>query len=243
MRGDVGIWHEDLSRAHPRVRDGLQRRPLIGPAKGSRRADVRADGQRAHAARRQGVIPCTEQRRVISVLASSRRAGETTMKAIADLPTFDPESGELLSVVETPKDSRNKYAFNPSLGLFELRRVLPRGMLFPYDFGFIPATKADDGDPLDVLLMLEDSAPQGCVIRDSRHRGDRGPSARGERRVGAQRPPDRRRRARQTPRRSEERQRAQPEESSTRSRPSSATITRSTARNSSLSSAPARTRP
>ena len=87
------------------------------------------------------------------------------MKAIAALPTFDPESGELLSVVETPKASRNKYAFNPSLGLFELRPVLPRGMLFPYDFGFIPATKADDGDPLDVLLMLEDSAPQGCVIR------------------------------------------------------------------------------
>ena len=87
------------------------------------------------------------------------------MKTIADLPTFDLESGELLSVVETPKDSRNKYAFNPALGLFELRRVLPRGMLFPYDFGFIPATKADDGDPLDVLLMLEDSAPQGCLVR------------------------------------------------------------------------------
>lgn len=87
------------------------------------------------------------------------------MKAIAGLPTFDPKSGELLSVVETPKGSRNKYAHNPALGLFELKRVLPRGMLFPYDFGFIPATKADDGDPLDVLLMLEDSAPQGCVIR------------------------------------------------------------------------------
>jgi inorganic pyrophosphatase len=87
------------------------------------------------------------------------------LKAIADLPTFDSESGELLSVVETPKGSRNKYAFDPALGLFELRRVLPRGMLFPYDFGFIPATKADDGDPLDVLLMLEDSATQGRVIR------------------------------------------------------------------------------
>jgi inorganic pyrophosphatase len=100
-------------------------------------------------------------------MAFSRAAKreETTMKAIADLPTFDFESGELLSVVETPKGSRNKYAFNPALGFFELRRVLPRGMLFPYDFGFIPATKADDGDPLDVLLMLEDSAPQGCVIR------------------------------------------------------------------------------
>lgn len=87
------------------------------------------------------------------------------MNAIAALPTFDPQSGELLSVVETPRGSRNKYAFNPALGLFELRRVLPRGMLFPFDFGFIPSTTADDGDPLDVLLLLEDTAPQGCVIR------------------------------------------------------------------------------
>lgn len=87
------------------------------------------------------------------------------MDGVASLPTFDPESGELLTVVETPKGSRNKYAFNPALGVFELRRVLPRGMLFPYDFGFVPATKADDGDPLDVLLLLDDSAPMGCVIR------------------------------------------------------------------------------
>jgi len=87
------------------------------------------------------------------------------MKAIANLPAFDPKSGELLVVVETPKGSRNKYAFSPELGLFELRRVLPRGTLFPYDFGFVPGTRADDGDPLDVLLMLEDSAPQGCVVR------------------------------------------------------------------------------
>jgi inorganic pyrophosphatase len=102
---------------------------------------------------------------VLSAFSFAAGGRETTMKAIAALPTFNPESGELLSVVETPKGSRNKYAFNPALGLFELRRVMPRGMLFPYDFGFIPATRADDGDPLDVLLMLEDSAPQGCVIR------------------------------------------------------------------------------
>ena len=87
------------------------------------------------------------------------------MRAISKLPTFDAKSGELFVVIETPKGSRNKYAFNEDLGLFELRRVLPRGMLFPFDFGFIPETQADDGDPLDVLMMLEDSAPQGCVIR------------------------------------------------------------------------------
>ena len=69
------------------------------------------------------------------------------MSAISKLPTFDAKSDELFVVIETPKGSRNKYAFNEDLGLFELRRVLPRGMLFPFDFGFIPATQADDGEP------------------------------------------------------------------------------------------------
>jgi inorganic pyrophosphatase len=115
---------------------------------------------------------------------------EVDMDGIAALPTFDSESGELLTVVETPKGSRNKYAFNPALGVFELGRVLPRGMLFPYDFGFVPATKADDGDPLDVLLLLDDSAPMGCVIRaravgviEARQREEKGDWVRNDRLV------------------------------------------------------------
>lgn len=84
--------------------------------------------------------------------------------AIASLSTFDTESGDLLSVIETSKGSRNKYSFNEKLRLFELKKVLPRGMLFPYDFGFIPATTGDDGDPLDVLVLLDEPAPMGCVV-------------------------------------------------------------------------------
>lgn len=110
------------------------------------------------------------------------------MSAITRLPTFDPEGGELLSVVETPKGSRNKYGFNSALGVFELRRVLPRGMLFPYDFGFVPGTKADDGDPLDVLMLLDDTAPMGCVIRiraigaiEARQREEKGDWVRNDR--------------------------------------------------------------
>ena len=89
----------------------------------------------------------------------------TAKIAYKDLPALDPDSGDVLAVVETPKGSRNKYAFNRDLGVFELRKVLPRGMIFPYDFGFIPSTKGEDGDPLDILLLLDDPAPMGCVVR------------------------------------------------------------------------------
>src|SRR5207244_9200538 len=68
-------------------------------------------------------------------------------------------------VVETPKGSRNKYKFEPKLGSFTLSKVLPDGMVFPYDFGFIPSTLAEDGDPLDVLLLMDEPAFSGCIIQ------------------------------------------------------------------------------
>lgn len=67
-------------------------------------------------------------------------------------------------VVETPKGGRNKMVFDPDLGAFKLSGVLPEGHSFPYDFGFVPSTKAADGDPLDVLLLLEAPAFPGCVV-------------------------------------------------------------------------------
>ena len=81
-----------------------------------------------------------------------------------DLPALDPATGEVTVVVETPRGSRNKLAYDPALGAFRLRFVLPEGMVFPYDFGFIPSTRAEDGDPLDVLVLLDDPAPVGCVL-------------------------------------------------------------------------------
>ena len=59
------------------------------------------------------------------------------VRSVGSLP-FDPETGDALAVIETPKGSRNKYSYNQSLEVFELRKVLPRGMIFPYDFGFFP---------------------------------------------------------------------------------------------------------
>ena len=68
-------------------------------------------------------------------------------------------------VIETPKGSRNKYALDTKQRILELRKVLPAGMDFPYDFGFIPSTRAEDGDPIDVLLLMDESVFPGCLVR------------------------------------------------------------------------------
>jgi len=68
-------------------------------------------------------------------------------------------------VIETPKGSRNKYAFNSKHRIFELKKVLPAGMTFPHDFGFIPRTLAEDGDPVDVLVLMDEPAFPGVVLK------------------------------------------------------------------------------
>ena len=81
-----------------------------------------------------------------------------------ELPAVDPDSGRLNVVVDTPKGSRNKYKFDEQHGQWRLSKVLPQGMYFPYDFGFIPSTRGEDGDPLDVLLLADEPAFPGCVV-------------------------------------------------------------------------------
>ena len=80
------------------------------------------------------------------------------------LPAWTGHGDTVQVVIETPKGSRNKYAYDPDVGLFRLKKVLPAGMDFPYDFGFVPSTLAADGDPLDVLVLMDDAAFPGCVI-------------------------------------------------------------------------------
>jgi inorganic pyrophosphatase len=67
-------------------------------------------------------------------------------------------------VVETPKGSRNKYNYDDGLGLFKLGGVLPAGAVFPFDFGYVPGTLGGDGDPLDVLLLMDEPAFTGCLV-------------------------------------------------------------------------------
>ena len=82
---------------------------------------------------------------------------------IAALGTHDKE-GHLLAVVEAPRGSANKLKFDPRRGVFVLHDVLPLGTTFPFDFGFVPATVGDDGDPLDVLLLMDEPAAPGVVV-------------------------------------------------------------------------------
>ena len=81
-----------------------------------------------------------------------------------DLPPLDG-NGKIQVVIETPKGSRNKYAFDPEQRIFALKKVLPAGMTFPYDFGFVPSTKAEDGDPTDVLVLMDEPAFPGCLLK------------------------------------------------------------------------------
>lgn len=87
---------------------------------------------------------------------------------MADPSRLAPHDGDLNTIqviIETPKGSRNKFAFDEQQKVFELKKVLPAGMTFPHDFGFIPSTRAEDGDPVDVLVLMDEPAYPGCLIK------------------------------------------------------------------------------
>jgi len=68
-------------------------------------------------------------------------------------------------VIETPKGSQNKFDYDPKLKIFVLKKSLPMGTVFPFDFGFIPNTRGQDGDPLDALVIMDQPAYPGCLIQ------------------------------------------------------------------------------
>jgi len=105
--------------------------------------------------------------RVIS-MHPTRYMGKNSKNWLANpeklTPTDKKDDQILQVVVETPKGSRNKFAFDPKKGVFQLKKVLPLGMVFPHDFGFVPSTKAEDGDPVDALILMDEPAFPGCLI-------------------------------------------------------------------------------
>jgi len=68
-------------------------------------------------------------------------------------------------VIETPKGSRSKFTYESEIGAFLLGKQLPAGAVFPFDFGFIPSTRAPDGDPVDIVVLLDGPTFPGCVVR------------------------------------------------------------------------------
>ena len=86
------------------------------------------------------------------------------IKLLEKLKPFDDKSGSLRVIIDTPKGCRNKYAFDLKHKAYVLKAMLPRGAVFPFDFGSIPGTEAQDGDPLDALVLMDEPAFTGCLI-------------------------------------------------------------------------------
>ncbi|MBV9263793.1 MAG: inorganic diphosphatase [Candidatus Eremiobacteraeota bacterium] len=83
------------------------------------------------------------------------------------IPTYVPHEKEKLvyAVIETPAQTRHKYAFDAGYGIMLLKQTLAEGLMWPYDYGFIPQTLAEDGDPTDVLVISDVPTITGCLVK------------------------------------------------------------------------------
>jgi inorganic pyrophosphatase len=87
------------------------------------------------------------------------------MTDLTSLPhQLDTKQHVCRAIIETPKGYRNKFDYDPDSGLFMLGGLLPEGMMFPFDFGFVPSTLGEDGDPLDIMVLMDAPAHVGCLI-------------------------------------------------------------------------------
>lgn len=85
-------------------------------------------------------------------------------RKLTKLPSTNEQDGTVNVVIETSRGARTKLTFDPDNGLFTVKKILPVGMSFPFDFGFIPSTRGGDGDPLDVLLLIDEPVPTGVLV-------------------------------------------------------------------------------
>lgn len=81
-----------------------------------------------------------------------------------DIPTGPDVPKVLTAVIEIPRHERNKYELDKELGLLRLDRVLYSAVQYPGDYGFLPRTLGDDGDPLDVLVIMTSPVFPGCLV-------------------------------------------------------------------------------
>lgn len=99
-------------------------------------------------------------------LAGSRRWGNSAFVRMQNLARLDHEWQRKKSccnvIIETPKGRRNKFDYDEEHCIFKLGGLLAEGLSSPFDFGFIPSTRGDDGDPLDVMVLMEEPANVNC---------------------------------------------------------------------------------
>lgn len=95
---------------------------------------------------------------------NDRHLGSGHGPIYAGLTTFVDTTDNVHVVVETPRLSGSKFKFDEKLQVFVLKTALPKGLVFPYDFGFLPRTRGEDGDPLDVLVIADEPTFAGCVV-------------------------------------------------------------------------------
>ena len=86
------------------------------------------------------------------------------MAELQNIPVHSKE-GDIHVVVETPRGSAAKLEFDPDLGAFTLSKSLILGLSYPYDWGFIPSTEGEDGDPLDALVLHDAATAPGLVLK------------------------------------------------------------------------------
>jgi inorganic pyrophosphatase len=83
---------------------------------------------------------------------------------ISRMRPFGPKSEYVNVIIETPKGSHSKFKYDEESGMFMFDKAMPIGQRFPFDFGFLPSTRGDDGDPLDVLVLTDEPTFVGCLI-------------------------------------------------------------------------------
>jgi inorganic pyrophosphatase len=86
------------------------------------------------------------------------------MHPFSKLPSFESESGDLHVVIDTPKGAATNSHGTRNLSFSNLQEFCPAGPVFPYDFGFIPNTRGEDGDAIDVLVLMDEPAFSGCLV-------------------------------------------------------------------------------
>lgn len=81
-----------------------------------------------------------------------------------DISPTTGDASVVNAIIEIPKGKRNKYEYDKDLEVFKLDRHLYSSSFYPGDYGFVPQTLAEDGDPLDVLVMVNEATFPGCLI-------------------------------------------------------------------------------